>query len=111
MQPVLEDFVSASSKAGIWTENAIASTRGWLKTGLQSRAMTRDLEWGVPVPLKGWEGKVMYVWFDAPIGYPSITACYTDEWEQWWKDPDNVKLYQFMGKDNGELLATPYCTY
>lgn len=65
--------------------------------------MTRDLTWGVPVPEVGnkeedeaMKGKVMYVWLDAPIGYPSITASYTDEWEKWWKNPDDVQLYQFM---------------
>lgn len=105
MQPQIEDFVKHASDNGVWTDNAIAMTRGWLKEGLKSRAMTRDLKWGVPVPLEGWEHKVMYVWFDAPIGYPSITACYTSEWEKWWKDPENVKLYQFMGKDNGWSVA------
>lgn len=67
--------------------------------------MTRDLQWGVPVPLKGWEHKVMYVWFDAPIGYPSITANYTDEWRKWWRDPKNVRLVQFMGKDNSAFFV------
>lgn len=62
--------------------------------------MTRDLYWGVPVPEPGFEDKKFYVWFDAPIGYISITANYMDEWEQWWKNPEDVQLYQFMGKDN-----------
>lgn len=103
MQPLVEQFTEERIKSGIWSDNAVAMTRGWLKMGLESRAMTRDLSWGVPVPLEGWEGKVMYVWFDAPIGYPSITAAYTDQWEKWWRDPENVQLVQFMGKDNGEL--------
>lgn len=105
MQPMVEEFTEQSIKTGKWSDNAIAMTRGWLKQGLESRAMTRDLQWGVPVPLKGWEGKVMYVWFDAPIGYPSITAAYTDQWEKWWRDPENVELVQFMGKDNGALTT------
>jgi methionyl-tRNA synthetase len=58
------------------------------------------LKWGTPVPLPEYSDKVFYVWFDAPIGYISITANYTDHWEKWWKDPENVKLVQFMGKDN-----------
>jgi methionyl-tRNA synthetase len=51
------------------------------------------LKWGTPIPVAGWENKVFYVWFDAPIGYPSITANLVDDWEKWWKNPDNVKLY------------------
>jgi methionyl-tRNA synthetase len=109
MQPEIEDFVNRSSSNGIWADNAKALTRGWLKGGLEPRAMTRDLQWGVPVPLKGWEHKVMYVWFDAPIGYPSITSCYTDEWQKWWKDEENVQLVQFMGKDNGGWLSSFAC--
>ena len=119
LQPALEEWVAKSSKEGKWSSNTIAMTKSWLKEGLLPRNVTRDLAWGVPVPLEGWEKKVMYVWvsgfsvnmtkgnyidmhrqFDAPFGYPSITACYTDEWEKWWRDPENVKLYQFMGKDN-----------
>ncbi|PQE03701.1 hypothetical protein CJF30_00006426 [Rutstroemia sp. NJR-2017a BBW] len=68
--------------------------------GLEGRSITRDLKWGTPIPLPGYENKVLYVWFDACIGYPSITANYTKDWELWWRDPENVKLYQFMGKDN-----------
>ncbi|GAA5989963.1 hypothetical protein JCM11641_002929 [Rhodosporidiobolus odoratus] len=103
LQPQIEAFVQKSSSTGSWSSNGKAFTDGWLKGGLQSRGMTRDLEWGVRLPKElgeKWENKVMYVWFDAPIGYPSITANYTDEWQQWWRNPDNVKLYQFMGKDN-----------
>ena len=58
------------------------------------------MKWGVKVPRKGFEEKCFYVWFDAPIGYISITACYTDDWKDWWMNPDNVELTQFMGKDN-----------
>ena len=76
------------------------TTKGWLKKGLKGRSITRDLKWGTPVPLKGFTDKVFYVWFDAPIGYLSITNTYSESWEQWWKNPDNVQLYQFMGKDN-----------
>lgn len=72
-----------------------------LKGGLIGRCITRDLKWGTAVPVKGYEKKVFYVWFDAPIGYISITACHNGEnWKQWWQNQDNVELYQFMGKDN-----------
>ena len=92
--------MTKASAKGVWASNAVSQTKGWLTQGLEARAMTRDLQWGVPVPLKGWEHKVMYVWFDAPIGYPSITANYTDEWRKWWRDEKNIRLVQFMGKDN-----------
>ena len=71
-----------------------------LAKGLPGRCITRDLEWGTPVPVEKFKEKVFYVWFDAPIGYISITANYTDEWKQWWHNNENVELYQFMGKDN-----------
>ncbi|GAA5948717.1 hypothetical protein JCM3765_004983 [Sporobolomyces pararoseus] len=103
LQPKIEEFVKRSSETGTWSSNGKAFTDGWLKGGLQSRGMTRDLEWGVKLPKElgeKWENKVMYVWFDAPIGYPSITANYTDDWKMWWRNPENVTLYQFMGKDN-----------
>ncbi|GAA5913026.1 methionine--tRNA ligase MES1 [Sporobolomyces salmoneus] len=103
LQPKIEEFVRESSGKGTWSSNGKAFTDGWLKGGLQSRGMTRDLEWGVKLPKElgeKWENKVMYVWFDAPIGYPSITANYTDDWKMWWRNPENVTLYQFMGKDN-----------
>jgi methionyl-tRNA synthetase len=93
-------FVEKSSIEGKWTPNSISVTQAWLKEGLRNRCITRDLKWGTPVPMDGFEEKVFYVWFDAPIGYLSITANYTSEWEKWWKNPENVKLYQFMGKDN-----------
>lgn len=85
---------------GIWTDTAKAITGSWLRDGLKPRCITRDLKWGTPVPLKGFTDKVFYVWFDAPIGYLSITANYTDQWRKWWYNPSNVELYQFMAKDN-----------
>ena len=83
-----------------WTNNARVIAKSWLKGGLQPRCITRDLKWGTPVPMKGYESKVFYVWFDAPIGYISITANYTDQWEKWWKNPSQVEYYEFMAKDN-----------
>ncbi|KAF3973530.1 hypothetical protein CMV_003046 [Castanea mollissima] len=71
-----------------------------LKDKLEEYINKMDLKWGVPVPLERFSDKVFYVWFDAPIGYVSITACHTPEWEKWWKNPEDVELYQFMGKDN-----------
>ena len=100
LQPKLEEWIKKSSEKGKWTNNSIAISKTWLKEGLRPRCITRDLKWGVQVPVKGYENKVFYVWFDAPIGYISITANYTKEWKQWWQNPDNVDLYQFMGKDN-----------
>ncbi|KAI8976957.1 tRNA synthetases class I (M)-domain-containing protein [Pilobolus umbonatus] len=100
LQPEIEKAFKASSVNGKWSLNGIHITESWLKEGLRPRCITRDLKWGTPVPLKGYEDKVFYVWFDAPVGYPSITANYTDQWEKWWKNPSQVKLYQFMGKDN-----------
>ncbi|KAH9620568.1 hypothetical protein KSS87_002105 [Heliosperma pusillum] len=100
LQDKLEEFITKTSIAGSWSPNAIQVTKAWLKEGLRQRCITRDLKWGVPVPHERFKDKVFYVWFDAPIGYVSITACYTAEWEKWWKNPENVELYQFMGKDN-----------
>ncbi|CAA6653607.1 unnamed protein product [Spirodela intermedia] len=96
----LEEYINRMSVAGGWSQNAIQATNAWLKEGLKPRCITRDLKWGVPVPHEKYKDKVFYVWFDAPIGYVSITSCYTQEWEKWWKDPENVELFQFMGKDN-----------
>lgn len=87
-------------RASHWSKNAQSITQTWLDGGLDRRCITRDLKWGVPVPLQGWEDKVFYVWFDACPGYISLTANYTDEWRQWWCNPENVELVQFMGKDN-----------
>lgn len=84
-----------------WTNNARVITKAWLKEGLKSRCITRDLKWGIPVPLKDFEKKVFYVWFDAPIGYMSITSKYTKEWREWWQPASaKVDLFQFMAKDN-----------
>jgi methionyl-tRNA synthetase len=96
-----------------WTANAVGITQSWIDKGLHPRAITRDLRWGVPIPhVKGlnsedYASKVFYVWFDACIGYPSITMNYTDgdnldgrNWEQWWKNPKEVELFHFLGKDN-----------
>jgi len=100
LQGKLSNWVDESSEKGKWSNNSIATTKGWLKEGLKGRCITRDLKWGSPVPLEGFTDKVFYVWFDAPIGYISITNTYTENWEKWWKNPDDVQLYQFMGKDN-----------
>lgn len=100
LQPVIEEFTEESIRKGGWSRNAKIITESWLKEGLKERGITRDLSWGVPVPLPGYESKVLYVWFEACIGYPSITANYTAEWEQWWRNPENVELFQFLGKDN-----------
>ncbi|CAO1632717.1 unnamed protein product [Parajaminaea phylloscopi] len=104
LQPIVEEWAKKSAAEGGWSSNGRIITESWFKEGLRPFSLTRDLKWGVSVPkvpgTEDMDGKVFYVWFDAPIGYPSITANYTDEWRQWWQNPDNVKLYQFMGKDN-----------
>jgi methionyl-tRNA synthetase len=111
IQSKTEEWVKKSWKDGKWSPNSVINSDGEivdarLKGGLRPTPLTRDLTWGVPVPIKegeddqGMNGKVLYVWFDAPLGYPSITANYTPEWKQWWFNPKNVRLYQFMGKDN-----------
>ncbi len=83
-----------------WKTNVYGQCKSWLDLGLQPRAVSRDLDWGVPVPVAGAEGKVLYVWFDAPIGYISNTVeLLPDDWQKWWKDPD-TKLIHFIGKDN-----------
>ncbi|XP_074931692.1 methionine--tRNA ligase, cytoplasmic isoform X4 [Phalacrocorax aristotelis] len=96
----LEPWLEQSWATGDWTANARYITRSWIRDGLKPRCITRDLRWGTPVPLDGFRDKVFYVWFDAPIGYLSITANYTDQWERWWKNPQQVELYNFMAKDN-----------
>lgn len=83
-----------------WKTNVYGQCKSWLDNGLQPRAVTRDLDWGIKVPLKDAEGKVLYVWFDAPIGYISNTIEYDkDNWKKWWKQKD-TKLVHFIGKDN-----------
>jgi len=83
-----------------WRPNVYGQCKSWLDMGLQPRAVSRDLDWGIPVPVEGAEGKVLYVWFDAPIGYISNTKeLLPDSWEKWWKDPE-TRLVHFIGKDN-----------
>jgi len=82
-----------------WKPNVYGQCKSWLDQGLQPRAVSRDLDWGVPVPVEGAEGKVLYVWFDAPIGYISATRELTGDWEKYWKDP-STRMIHFIGKDN-----------
>ncbi|GHV15919.1 methionine--tRNA ligase [Spirochaetia bacterium] len=110
----LDPWLKDASVKGFWANNAIQMTQSWLKAGLRERAITRDLKWGIPVPKPGYENKVFYVWFDACIGYVSITGNLGAEttsglglhqdWhtfvDDWWKNPDEVDLFQFIGKDN-----------
>lgn len=100
LETQLEQWLEKSTSRGDWTANAKQITRSWLRDGLKPRCITRDLQWGTPVPHPDFKEKVFYVWFDAPIGYLSITANYTDQWEKWWKNPQQVELYNFMAKDN-----------
>ena len=114
----LDEWMTKASKEGRWSENAIKITKAWIRDGLNERAITRDLKWGIPVPKPGYENKVFYVWFNAPIGYLSITKQLADErlrdgkesfdWKSWWlpeeseeaKGKPPVELFQFIGKDN-----------
>ncbi len=114
----LDEWMSKTSKEGQWSDNAINITKGWIKNGLNERAITRDLKWGIPVPKEGYENKVFYVWFNAPIGYISITKQLANEltkegkesfdWKSWWLPEESdssdaktpVNLFQFIGKDN-----------
>ena len=101
IEPELHKWLEVASKD--WSKNSVNISKGFLTEGLKPRCITRDLKWGVQVPCeddKDLENKVFYVWFDAPIGYISITANLVEKWEEWWKNPENIKLYQFMGKDN-----------
>jgi methionyl-tRNA synthetase len=83
-----------------WKSNVYGQCKSWIKDiGLEARAVTRDLDWGVPVPVEGADGKVLYVWFDAPIGYISATKEFSPDWEKYWKDPE-TRLIHFIGKDN-----------
>ena len=100
ISPQLKKWVVGQGKKGNWSKNAITMTNAWLKEGLKPRCITRDIKWGIPVPLKGFEKKVFYSWFDAPIGYISIVRENLKDWHSWWHEPKNVKLMQFMGKDN-----------
>ncbi|MDR2073395.1 MAG: methionine--tRNA ligase, partial [Spirochaetaceae bacterium] len=104
----LETWIKKASVQGEWANNAIQMTAAWIRDGLHERAITRDLKWGIPVPRPGYENKVFYVWFDAPIGYISITGNLAEDqgrnWktfvDYWWKSPEETELFQFIGKDN-----------
>ena len=97
-QQWLEKWILEDHKE--WRSNVYGQCKSWLDNGLQPRAVTRDLDWGIPVPVEGAEGKVLYVWFDAPIGYISNTKeLLPDTWETWWKD-ESTRLIHFIGKDN-----------
>ncbi len=114
----LDSWMEKVSKEGKWSDNAINITKAWIRDGLNERAITRDLKWGIPVPKAGYENKVFYVWFNAPIGYMSITKQLANElasegkqsfdWKSWWlpgeseeaKGKESVHLFQFIGKDN-----------
>jgi len=115
----LQQYITAASDFGGWSANCVQVTKAWMDQGLKVRCITRDLKWGTPVPMSGYENKVFYVWFDAPIGYVSITAGYCGEdWRAWWLPAEyysnskinnadgksvevpDVELVQFMGKDN-----------
>ncbi|MFA5740917.1 MAG: methionine--tRNA ligase [Bacteroidales bacterium] len=97
-EPWLREWILENHKE--WKPNVYGQCKSWLDNGLQPRAVSRDLDWGVPVPVEGASGKVLYVWFDAPIGYISNTIeLYPDTWEKWWKDQD-TKMIHFIGKDN-----------
>ena len=98
--PKLRNWIESAAEKGFWARNAVQMTYAWMRDGLKERGITRDLKWGIPVPLDGYRNKVFYVWFDAPIGYVSITADHTPEWKSWWYAPKDVKLFQFIGKDN-----------
>ncbi len=101
-QGFLEKWILEDNK-GVWKSNVYGQCKSWLDDGLKPRAVTRDLDWGVPVPVKDSNGKVLYVWFDAPIGYISSTKEWAIDnkknWEKYWKD-DNTELIHFIGKDN-----------
>ncbi len=96
-QKRLEKYILEDHKE--WKSNVYGQCKSWLDHGLESRAVTRDLNWGIPVPIEGAEGKVLYVWFDAPIGYISATKALRPDWEKFWKDPE-TRLIHFIGKDN-----------
>ncbi len=96
-EPFLKQWILEDHKE--WKPNVYGQCKSWIDMGLQPRAVSRDLDWGVPVPIEGEEGKVLYVWFDAPIGYISATRELTPEWEKYWKDPE-TRLLHFIGKDN-----------
>lgn len=96
-EPWLKEWILEGHKE--WKSNVYGQCKSWIDGGLHPRAVTRDLDWGVPVPVEGADGKVLYVWFDAPIGYISATKEWTPDWEKWWKDPE-TRMLHFIGKDN-----------
>ena len=97
-EPKLREWILEEHKE--WKPNVYGQCKSWLDLGLQPRAVSRDLDWGIPVPVEGADGKVLYVWFDAPIGYISNTIeALGDDWERWWKDPE-TRMLHFIGKDN-----------
>ena len=92
----LNDYIGSRQN---WKSNVLGQCKSWLNDGLKPRAMTRDLDWGIPVPVEGADGKVLYVWFEAPIGYISATReLRPDDWESWWTGDSEV--IHFIGKDN-----------
>lgn len=97
-QKDLEKWILTDLKK--WKSNVYGQCKSWFDLGLQPRAVSRDLDWGIPVPVEGAEGKVLYVWFDAPIGYISATKDLTPEWEKYWKKGNGSKIVHFIGKDN-----------
>jgi methionyl-tRNA synthetase len=99
LAPMLEKWINKQSVKGKWSQNAKTMTDAWIRDGLRERCITRDLKWGIPVPYPGFEKKVFYSWFDAPIGYIGITRECRKDWKEWWFGKD-VRLVQFMGKDN-----------
>ncbi len=98
IEPKLKAWMDSVQVA--WSDNARTMTQAWLRDGLRQRCITRDLKWGIHVPLEEYHDKVFYSWFDAPIGYIGITKENREDWKDWWHDDKNVKLVQFMGKDN-----------
>ena len=97
-QQWLEPWITEQHKE--WRSNVMGQCKSWFDMGLQPRAVSRDLDWGIPVPVEGADGKVLYVWFDAPIGYISNTKeILPNDWEKWWKS-DDTRLVHFIGKDN-----------
>lgn len=96
-EPELRKWILEEHKE--WKSNVLGQCKSWLDLGLQPRAVSRDLDWGIPLPIEGAEGKVLYVWFDAPIGYISATKELTPDWEKYWKNDDTC-LVHFIGKDN-----------
>jgi len=96
-EPWLKEWILEGHKE--WKPNVYGQCKSWIDSGLLPRAVTRDLDWGVPVPIDSAEGKVLYVWFDAPIGYISATKELTPDWKKYWKDPE-TRMLHFIGKDN-----------